>query len=78
MRIGHVMTEIKTPHQLREQVRARYAAAATTVTSGQGQASCGDDVGGCCGPTMEQVESRFGSTMEQAESSFGVGALQCV
>ena len=29
--------------QLREQVRERYAAAAVTVTSGQGTASCCDD-----------------------------------
>jgi hypothetical protein len=34
------MTEIEAQHQLREQVRARYAAAATTVASGQRQASC--------------------------------------
>jgi hypothetical protein len=44
------MTEIEAQHQLREQVRARYVAAATTVTSGKGQASCCDDSGVRCGP----------------------------
>jgi arsenite methyltransferase len=45
---------------LREQVRARYAAAATQVTSGQGGCGCGQpaDCGcdsGCCGPaTVEE------------------------
>jgi hypothetical protein len=53
------MTEIEAQHQLREQVRARYAAAATTVTSGQGQASCCDDSGVCCGPMMVQVERQL-------------------
>ena len=42
--------------QVREQVRERYAAAAMTVTSGQGTASCCDDNcgdgGPCCGPTV--------------------------
>jgi hypothetical protein len=45
---------------LREQVRARYAAAAAQVTSGQGGCGCGQpaDCGcdsGCCGPaTVEE------------------------
>jgi len=39
------MPETTTTGQLREQVRERYAAAAITVTSGQGTASCCDD--GC-------------------------------
>jgi arsenite methyltransferase len=43
-------------------VRERYAAAATTVTSGHGYASCCDDSGGCCGPTMVEVDETFGSS----------------
>jgi arsenite methyltransferase len=57
------MTEIEAQHQLREQVRARYAAAATTVTSGQGQTSCCDDSGVCCGPMMVQVDDSFRSVL---------------
>jgi arsenite methyltransferase len=56
------MTEIEAQGQLRERVRERYAAAAATVTSGHGYASCCDDSGGCCGPTMVEVDERFGST----------------
>jgi arsenite methyltransferase len=57
-----IMTETKAADELREQVRERYAAAATTVTSGEGHASCGDDAsccgdsGGCCGPTTLEVD----------------------
>ncbi|SFP99197.1 Methyltransferase domain-containing protein [Geodermatophilus dictyosporus] len=49
------MTEIDTKADVREQVRARYAAAAQAV-SGGGQASC-------CGPAAEAVEvdERFGA-----------------
>jgi len=63
------MTEAKAVDALREQVRDRYAAAAITVTSGQGQASCGDDgsccgdTGGCCGPTTLEVDDSFGSAL---------------
>jgi arsenite methyltransferase len=63
------MTETKAVDALREQVRDRYAAAAITVTSGQGQASCGDDgsccgdTGGCCGPTTLEVDDTFGSAL---------------
>jgi arsenite methyltransferase len=44
---------------LREQVRARYAAAATQVTSGQGDCGCGQpaDCGcdsGCCGSVQDE------------------------
>jgi arsenite methyltransferase len=60
-----VMTEIATPDVLRELVRERYAAAATTVTSGHGPASCCDDSGGCCGPTVE-VDDTFGSALYAA------------
>ena len=59
-----------TTEQLREQVRARYAAAAVTVTSGQGMASCCvDDSGGvgpCCGPTAVEVDDTFGSALYAA------------
>ena len=54
---------------LREQVRERYAAAATTVTAGEGDASCGgnasccEDSGGCCGPSTLEVDERFGSVL---------------
>ena len=63
------MTETKAVDALREQVRDRYAAAAITVTSGQGHASCGDDAsccgdsGGCCGPTTFEVDDTFGSAL---------------
>jgi arsenite methyltransferase len=61
------MTETKAANVLREQVRERYAAAATTVTSGQGHASCGDDASccadssGCCGSTTLEVDDAFGA-----------------
>jgi arsenite methyltransferase len=57
---------------LREQVRERYAAAANTVTSGQGRASCADelsscgDANGCCGPTVLEVDDSFGSGLYAA------------
>jgi len=66
------MTETKVADALREQVRERYAAAATTVTSGQGHASCADDLsccgvpGGCCGPTTPEVDGSFGSSLYAA------------
>jgi arsenite methyltransferase len=66
------MTETKAADALREQVRGRYAAAATTVTSGQGHASCADDAsccgdsGGCCGPTILEVDDMFGSGLYTA------------
>jgi arsenite methyltransferase len=66
------MTELEAQHQLREQVRARYAAAATTVTSGQGQASCCDDSGICCGPMMVPVEDNFGSVLYSAGDRAGL------
>ncbi|MGH3338901.1 MAG: arsenite methyltransferase, partial [Propionibacteriaceae bacterium] len=66
------MTETRAD-ALRERVRERYAAAATTVTSGQGHASCadevsccGDDSGGCCGPTVLEVDETFGSALYTA------------
>jgi arsenite methyltransferase len=48
------MTE--QPIVLRETVRARYAAAATAVTSG---AASGD----CCGPQAVEIDENFGSTL---------------
>ncbi len=55
---------------LREQVRARYAAAATKVTSGQGGCGCGQpaDCGcgeGCCGPATAE-EPGFGAELYAA------------
>jgi arsenite methyltransferase len=66
-----IMTET-TADALRELVRERYAAAATTVTSGQGQASCCDDAsccgdsGGCCGSSGIEVDDTFGSILYTA------------
>jgi SAM-dependent methyltransferase len=58
---------------LREQVRDRYAAAARTVTSGSGVASCCDGgtcgahgSGSCCGPTVLEVDDTFGSALYAA------------
>jgi arsenite methyltransferase len=66
-----IMTET-TADALRKRVRERYAAAATTVTSGQGHASCCDDAsccgdpGGCCGSGVLQVDDTFGSILYTA------------
>jgi arsenite methyltransferase len=66
------MTETNAADALREQVRERYAAAASTVTSGQGHASCGDDgsccgdSGGCCGSSVLEVDDTFGSMLYTA------------
>jgi SAM-dependent methyltransferase len=56
---------------LREQVRARYAAAATKVTSGQGDCGCGQpaDCGcgdGCCGTMATAEEPGFGAELYAA------------
>jgi arsenite methyltransferase len=64
-----VMSDTRSSDDLREQVRARYAAAATTVTSEQGNASCCDDSGGCCGPTVLEVDDRFGSALYTASDT---------
>jgi arsenite methyltransferase len=53
---------------LREQVRARYAAAATKVTGGQGGCGCGQpaDCGcdsGCCGGAATAEEPGFGAEL---------------
>jgi hypothetical protein len=55
--------------ELRGRVRDRYAAAATTVMSGEGDASCcaagtcgGHEAGSCCGPTVLEVDDTFGGS----------------
>jgi len=66
------MTQQQTDSDtLREQVRARYAAAATKVTSGQGDCGCGQpaDCGcgdGCCGTAATVEEPRFGAALYAA------------
>jgi arsenite methyltransferase len=65
------MIGTKAADALREQVRQRYAAAAITVSSGQGHASCCDDgccgdAGGCCGPTTLEIDDTFGSALYSA------------
>jgi arsenite methyltransferase len=64
------MTSIDQADQdaVREQVRARYAAAATKVTSGQGGCGCGQpaDCGcgdGCCGTAATAEEPGFGAAL---------------
>ena len=49
--------------ELREQVRERYARAATTVldTGGGAACGCGPDSGSCCGPTVLESDEAFGS-----------------
>jgi arsenite methyltransferase len=70
------MSETTTTEQLREQVRERYAAAAITITSGQGTASCCDS-GSCCGPTVLDVDDTFGSALYPAtdQASLPVSAV---
>ena len=63
-------TQRTDPETLREQVRARYAAAATTLTSGQGGCGCGQpaDCGcgeGCCGAATAE-EPGFGAELYAA------------
>src|SRR5215217_1566966 len=65
------MRDTTSTDELRQQVRDRYAAAATTVTCGQGHASCCDDgccgdSGECCGPTTLEVDDSFGSALYTA------------
>jgi SAM-dependent methyltransferase len=72
-----------TANETREQVRARYAAAAAAVTAGQ-RATCGPDPdahadagccstesSGCCGESPAQLDESFGASLyspdEQAE-----------
>src|SRR5215203_3479400 len=66
------MTQQQTDSDtLREQVRARYAAAATKVSSGQGDCGCGQpaDCGcgdGCCGTAATAEEPGFGPELYAA------------
>jgi arsenite methyltransferase len=66
------MTQQHTdPDALREQVRARYAAAATKVTVGQSGCGCGQpaDCGcdsGCCGGAATAEEPGFGAELYAA------------
>jgi arsenite methyltransferase len=66
------MTTQQADHDaLREQVRARYAAAATKVTSGQDGCGCGQpaDCGcdsGCCGTAATVEEPGFGAELYAA------------
>jgi arsenite methyltransferase len=64
-------TQQTDQNALREQVRARYAAAATKVTSGQGGCGCGQpaDCGcdsGCCGGAATAEEPGFGAELYAA------------
>jgi arsenite methyltransferase len=59
------------PDALREQVRARYAAAAAKVTAGRGDCGCGQpaDCGcdsGCCGTAATAEEPGFGAELYAA------------
>jgi arsenite methyltransferase len=61
---GGAMTE--TADQVREQVRARYAAAAQAVTTGSAASCCGPApaaTAGCCGPTAGalDIDESFGA-----------------
>jgi arsenite methyltransferase len=65
------MTQQTDKDTLREEVRARYAAAATKVTSGQGDCGCGQpaDCGcgdGCCGGAATAEEPGFGAELYAA------------
>jgi arsenite methyltransferase len=64
-------TQPTDPDPLREQVRARYAAAAAKVTSGHGGCGCGQpaDCGcdsGCCGGVTTAEEPGFGAELYAA------------
>ena len=77
------------PDALREQVRARYAAAATKVTAGAGDCGCGQpaDCGcdsGCCGGTAATAEEPgFGAELyatldrDQLPDSAVLASLGC-
>jgi hypothetical protein len=61
-------TQHTHPDALREQVRARYAAAATKVTAGAGDCGCGQPAGcgcdsGCCGTAATAEEPGFGAEL---------------
>jgi arsenite methyltransferase len=56
-------TQYTDPDALREQVRARYAAAAVKVTAGQGDCGCDDS---CCGGAVTAEEPGFGAELYAA------------
>ena len=58
MTTGHLSDD-----QLRDEVRARYALAATSVLDTGAGASCGES---CCSPTAVEVEDKFGSALYTA------------
>ena len=65
-------TDHGSDDQLRDEVRARYAAAATSVLETGADASCGDgccgadSTGSCCGPGAVEVDDNFGSAQYTA------------
>jgi arsenite methyltransferase len=63
-------TENMTDDQLREAVRSRYAAAATSVLDTGAGASCGDGCCGsdssCCSPAAVEVDENFGGALYSA------------
>ena len=61
-----------TDVDLREQVRERYAAAATAVTQARGDALTVVEADGCCGPSPAENASCCGMTGE-VDDSFGAG-----
>ena len=56
-------TEQLSDDQLQDEVRARYAAAATSVLKTGTGASCGDS---CCSPTAVEVDDNFGGALYSA------------
>jgi arsenite methyltransferase len=82
-------TQPTDPDALREQVRARYAAAATKVTAGAGDcgcgqpADCGCDSGCCGGPAATAEEPGFGAELyatldrDQLPDSAVLASLGC-
>ncbi len=54
-----------TEQAIREEVRARYAATAKAVTTGDAGACCAG--GGCCGTATDPISSNLYNAMEQAE-----------
>ena len=81
-------TQHTDPDALREQVRARYAAAATKLTIGAGGCGCGQpaDCGcgdGCCGTAATAEEPGFGAQLyatldrDQLPDSAVLASLGC-
>jgi SAM-dependent methyltransferase len=69
------MTDTGTTAQdeLRDRVRDRYAAAAMTVISGAGNASCCDgESDSCCGPKVLETDDTFGSSLYTAGDRAGL------